>query len=336
MKLHSVEGCSIKALGTAVPRRQVSIAEYAPQLVTEKQAKRLAKGTGFAALRVSDDNTTAADLCEAAARQILTEEAADDIGGLVFVTQTPDYVLPATSHVLQSKFGLQREIVCIDINQGCSGYVEGLYAASLLCRNLGENVLLLAGDTVTKLTSPSDRATRVIFGDGGSATLLSPTGGQCTDAMAFFFASLGEQYSAITAGNMLHGKDALRNIGTQLSLQGEAVMEFTLNDVYAAVQEFCRSQQLKVNDFSLLAFHQANKMILSALAEKLGVSPDKLPFTAETLGNTSSASIPLVLEHYAASPVLDRVMCCGFGVGLSMGICQADFSQTKFYQTVEI
>ena len=183
--VNNIEGIKINSISCAVPRRKLSLVEYAPDLFTEKSARRMAKGTGFSALRVSDENTTTSDLCAAAAEQIFVDIDRNSIGALVFVTQTPDYVLPATSHILQDRLGLKNDVLCLDINEGCSGYVTGVYVASLLAKQLKSRVCLLGGDTITKLTLPVDRATRCIFGDAGTATIIEPG----EQNVAFSFAS---------------------------------------------------------------------------------------------------------------------------------------------------
>lgn len=143
--VNNIEGIKINSISCAVPRRKLSLVEYAPDLFTEKSARRMAKGTGFSALRVSDENTTTSDLCAAAAEQIFVDIDRNSIGALVFVTQTPDYVLPATSHILQDRLGLKNDVLCLDINEGCSGYVTGVYVASLLAKQLKSRVCLLGG-----------------------------------------------------------------------------------------------------------------------------------------------------------------------------------------------
>lgn len=105
----------------------------------------MAKKTGFSALRIADENTTTADLCLKSAEKILQHEAREDIGALIFVSQTPDYVLPATSHILQERLGLKNDILCLDINEGCSGYVTGVYTAGLLAKQLNKATCLLGG-----------------------------------------------------------------------------------------------------------------------------------------------------------------------------------------------
>ena len=173
MGISNVSGVTVKAISCAVPKNRLSLIEYAPNLMDDKQAKRLAKGTGFSVLRIAPVGMTTADLVAKASESILTDVENEIIGALVFVSQTPDYDIPATSHILQDRLGLSSECLCIDINEGCSGYVTGLYVSELLAKQLQKPVLLGCGDTISKMTSPDDRATRCIFGDAGTATLVS-------------------------------------------------------------------------------------------------------------------------------------------------------------------
>lgn len=321
---------NIKAISCAVPKRQLTLEGYAPELFTEKSARRMARSTGFSKLRITDDNTTTADLCVAAASELFKDIDIKSIGAIVFVTQTPDYVLPATSHILQERLGLNNDVICLDINEGCAGYTTGIYVAGMLANQLNKCVCLAGGDTISKLTSPKDRATRAIFGDAGTVTIIEPQG----RPTPFSFASYGERYDSIIVENSRHRLVAEpKNCGS-LYLDGVGIMNFTLNEVPRLIAELLNAEGLAATDISLYACHQANKMILQSLATKIGVPTDKVPFTADLVGNESSASIPMVLSAMQDAD-LSQVLCVGFGVGLAIGAFIYDFSATKFYGVVE-
>ena len=327
----NIDGMRIKSIACAVPKRKLSLMEYAPDLFNEKSAKRMAKGTGFSNLRISDENTTTADLCMVAAEKIFSDIDTKSIGALVFVTQTPDYILPATSHVLQDRLGLRNDIVCMDINEGCSGYVTGVFVSAMLAKQLNTKVCLLGGDTISKLTLPVDRATRCIFGDVGTASIIE-AGDQ---NVPFSFASYGDRSNAIIMENSRHRiKDNPAN-ECLLYLDGAEIMDFTLNEVPELIYGLLASSQIDISEISMFACHQANMMILRSLAEKLNVQGDKIPFTSGEIGNESSASIPMVLQA-SQDADLSNVLCCGFGVGLSAGAFIYDFSKTNFYGVSEL
>lgn len=204
MMLSKFENINVDVISACLPDKVLSLVEYAPDLITEKEVKRFVKNTGFSHLAIADDNVTASDLCFEAAENIFKNSAysKNDIDALVFVSQTPDWYLPATSHYLQHKLGLSDDVLCFDINEGCSGYVQGLYLASVLIQSKQcKKVLLLAGDTISKITDPADRATRLIFGDSGTASIISNSGKNC---IYFNINTYGSRYKAIITENTRH------------------------------------------------------------------------------------------------------------------------------------
>ena len=332
MAIKFIDGVQIESIACTVAKKKVAVQDYVADLFpTEKSIKRFTKTTGFTHLRISDDNVTTADLSAKSAEMILSETAREEIEAIVFLTQTPDYVLPATGHILQDRLALKRNILCIDANEGCAGYVTGLYLAAVIANNLKAKVLLVGGDTSSKVTYSEDRTTRSIFGDAGFATLISPN----DKKLAFDFQSYGNLYDAIIMENSRHRIVDNPKNNSLLYMDGNAVMDFSLDEVPEAVENFLRELNLTTSDISLFACHQPNKLILESLAKELKVPNEKLPFIAAETGNTSSASIPLMLST-CADKDLNQVLCVGFGIGMAIGICMADFSQTKFYEVTEL
>jgi 3-oxoacyl-[acyl-carrier-protein] synthase-3 len=329
----NLTGIAISNIACALPKTSISVKDYAAGLLDERAAKRMSKGTGFVSLRISPNNVTSADLCVAAAKNIFANYDKRSIDAVIFVTQTPDYYLPATSHVIQNILGLNHGIFCLDVNEGCSGYVHGLYLASLLVNaNQCKRVLLLAGDTISKLTSPNDRATRCIFGDAGTASIIESG----VHSLSVNINTYGERAKAIIVENSRHRTSKDPILDKYLYLDGMGIMNFTLNEVPENIEALLKYTNLCKADITLFACHQANKLILASLAEKLQVPNGKLPFIAENIGNTSSASIPILLNFVTDKSKLKKVLCSGFGVGLSVESCIYDFSDTKFAEMVEL
>lgn len=320
---------SVKAVACAVPNQNFTLTEYAPDLVDEKTARKIEQVSGFRSLRIAPEGITTSDLCVPPAMKILDDFGRGDIGAVVFVSKTPDYVSPATSHILQARLNLPNHVLCLDINEGCSGYIAGLYVSGLLACQLGAPVILCGGDTNSRLTSPHDRGTRCIFGDAGFASLIAPDsdGGD----IPFMFANFGERARTIIMENSRHRITEHPLNGGYYFMDGAAVMSFALSEVPAIVRRMLTENNYRIDDITFYAFHQCNKFIISSVAKKLGIPPEKAPFTAGNTGNTSSASIPLSLCECAGHADYSRVMCVGFGVGLSAGACVADFTRTKFY-----
>ena len=338
MNVYSVKGVKVEALACAVPKQKFSLTEYAPDLIDEKTAAQLEKVSGFRALRIAPDDVTTSDLCCEAAKYILNELSNSrggvrNITALLFVSKTGDYVSPATTHVMQHRLGLSSSTICLDINEGCSGFITGLFTAATIAARTNGSVLFCGGDTNSKITSKKDRAMRSIMGDAGYAVLVSPD-----EAGEFLFTleSYGEKYNTIIMENSrCRFVDNPKNDGFYY-MDGAEVMKFILSDVPKVVTSFMNAIDRTKDDFTFFAFHQANKLGLSMIAKKFGVPPEKMPFASEEYGNTSSATIPLLLSRLAGTRDYSRVMCAGFGVGLSAGVCTADFSRTKFLGTYEI
>lgn len=331
--LNKFENVSIDVISACLPYNVPSLVEYAPDLITEKEVKRFVKNTGFSHLAIADDDITASDLCFRAAENIFKNSAYNkqEIDALIFVSQTPDWYLPATSHYLQHKLGLSEDILCFDINEGCSGYVQGLYLASVLVQSKQcQKVLLLAGDTISKITNPHDRATRLIFGDAGTASIISNSDHR---DCYFNINTYGARYKAIITENTRHRNTPPNSASRHLSLDGMGIMDFTLNDVPTNMHKLMDYSNCTDADIDYYFCHQANKLILTALADKIGVEHAKIPFGAEKTGNTSSASIPLLLCQNKYTD-LHKVMLCGFGVGLACASCIFDLTDAEILDVI--
>ena len=319
-----VQGVSVPEIVCAFPEQHMSLMEYAPNLLTEKVASRMAKSTGFRTLRIAPEGMNTSDMFAAAAEKLLEGRKREDIAGLVFVTQTPDYDIPATSYTLQHRLGLSSNTICMDLNEGCTGFIKGFYVASCLASRLKAPVLLGVGDTLTRLTSPEDRSSRCLFGDDAAAILVEPG----EQDIPFAFTSYGEKKDYIIMENSAQRKvDTPVNNGC-LYLSGLDIFNFSCKEVPEVIRDFMSCNNLSDEDITLYAFHQANRLILESLAEKLGLALERIPFIAGETGNLSSASIPSVIASFHGEE-LRRVLCCGFGVGMSVGVCLADFSITK-------
>ena len=255
MSISNISGVTVKGISCAVPRNKLSLVQYAPNLLDDKQAKRLAKGTGFSFLRIASEDMTTADLVAKASESILSDVERETIGALVFVSQTPDYDIPATSHVLQDRLGLSSECLCIDINEGCSGYVTGLYVSELLAKQLEKPVLLGCGDTISKMTSPDDRATRCIFGDAGTATLVSCEETKILGGTNFSFFSYGKDAQAIVMENSGRRKVLSPKNDGHLFLDGKRIMDFALEEVKEGIESFLKAVGCEKDEVSLFACH---------------------------------------------------------------------------------
>jgi len=304
-----------------------------------EQLKRLRDFVGIEARWIAPKGLTTLDLGEAAARRLIDSLPCDPAGidALIFVTQTPDHFQPSNANILHGRLGLPKTVAAFDVNQGCSGWVYGLWlAGSLIESGACQRVLLLAGDTVTQKIHPQDRAIVPLFSDACSATLLER--GDKANPFTFDLYSDGTGHRAICipGGGHRHWDDpSLREeqtdadgnvrTGENLFVNGLEVFNFTLREETTSLKAFLEKLKLSADDIDALVLHQANHFILKNLAQRLGFPIAKVPVgTLRAYGNQSSASIPMVLCHDLGERLQGESLCLllsGFGVGLSWASC---------------
>lgn len=340
---------SISKIGTAVPKNSLDLMSLT-NLGSEQELKTIIKTTGISSVRVAEVNVTSSDLCIEAANNILGNSENEEIDALIFVSQTRDYHLPQTSFIIQSRMNLRKDIFCLDIPLGCSGYINGLFQASLLLQipNI-KKVLLLAGDTSTKMINYKDRATRMVFGDGGSATVLE----KGNDTISFNIQSDGSGADSliIKSGAFRNPSDEKSKIpllmeegnyrsDEDIYMGGMDIFNFALREVPTIVAAHLKDLNKTKDDIDLFVLHQANKFMVNYLRKRMKISKEKVPVEVDNYGNTGPCSIPLVLSskgnNYKKENKLKSVMMCGFGVGLSWGTAMTNLETTMFYKPLEI
>jgi 3-oxoacyl-[acyl-carrier-protein] synthase-3 len=321
-------------ISAAVPRNRVLNSEF--DLLSPADRARMIKATGIEERRVAPDGLCSSDLCFTAAQRLIAELgwSPKEIDGLIFVSQTPDYRLPATSVTLQQRLGCPKTTLALDINLGCSGYVYGLSNAAAMVSAMGlRKLVLLVGDLATRTNSQRDRTSGPLFGDAGTATAM------VSDPQAplihFSLSSDGSGKDAIIIPgggyrNPLRPEDLeLRQIGEGVFrtaehavLDGGAIFNFTLREVPVSVREVLGQAGCLIESVDLFVFHQANLMMNEQIRRKLGIPAEKHPYSLRRFGNTSCATLPLTIVTEAAQMVSNgriRIMLSGFGVGLSWG-----------------
>lgn len=169
-----INNIGIKSVAAWLPVNKLEMSSLGP-VYGEVEVANIIKATGVERVRIADETMTSSDMCQYATEYLFEVDGIDKdiIDGLVFVSQTTDYILPATSISLQHRLGLSQDTICIDIHYGCSGYIYGLFqAACWISSGMCSNVLVLAGDTTSRMINPKDKSLRMVFGDCGTATLV--------------------------------------------------------------------------------------------------------------------------------------------------------------------
>ncbi|MCK9612059.1 MAG: ketoacyl-ACP synthase III [Bacteroidales bacterium] len=333
MALFSIPRVNISGLNCCVPKNAVSNKDY--KWLGDKERELLIKKTGVVEKRQAPHGMATSDLCFVSAEKIIAGLGWDkeEIGLLLFVSQTPDYVLPATSCILQERLGLSKNCLAFDVNLGCSGFVYALSVAGNYVSNCNINkALLLIGD-VNPYASYRDKTTYPLFGSAGAAVALEHNAD--VPLMYFNLQTDGSGHKAIhiPGGGMRHfltkemfhykryAKGVIRN-QIQVSLDGFEVFNFSLREVVPNIRTLLDFSGCGQDDIDYFIFHQANLLINDSIRKKMKLEPEKVPYSLDKFGNTSSASIPLTINTTIQKQFSSEkltLLFSGFGVGLSWG-----------------
>jgi 3-oxoacyl-[acyl-carrier-protein] synthase-3 len=339
----AVGGAKVLGVVSCLPSQEIDNSFFL-QRFNESEINDVCRMTGVEKRRWADDRTTTRDLCRVAGKRLLDGLGWDpgSVDALIFVSQTPDYRLPATACVLQAELNLPQSCIAFDINLGCSGYPYAVWLGMTMIQSGAANrVLLAVGDTVTKIVDPNDRATAMLFGDAGTVTALEAS---ATAAPAHFILGTDGRGAAnliVPKGGFCTGanddprlKDRDRNC---LFMDGGEIFNFTLRTVPELVARTMAFAGRSADDYQAFLFHQANRFMLKHLAKKAKLPADRVPVNIEEFGNTSSASIPLLLTTALREQLSEqsaRVAMFGFGVGYSWGAVSLELGPLRVVETI--
>lgn len=271
----------------------------------------------------------------------------NDIGALIFISQSADYSLPATAYILQDRLNLPKNLIAFDVSLGCSGFVYGLYLASSILNSLGDKkVMVCCGDVRARSKHPKDTGSGAIFGDAGACVIVSKESPIRRNHVTFNFHSYGERWESLVYkrsgaryANKVMADPSLvdpKNVGEPAFMDGMAIMDFTLHEVIDNIEELLQAENLSKDDIGAYLFHQPQKLLIDSMANSLGVDPELVIFNSQHIGNTSSASIPLILTEIGRDwnkRKNKKVLMSGFGVGLSVASAILDLDSTICLET---
>ena len=323
MRTLELTGVSIDGVCAALPQASEDNLARCTELYGDAaKAASVVKATGILRRRIAAAGTTSLDLCVAAAEVLMKEAAvfAADVGGVVFVTFTPADAMPCNACQAQARLGLGNDIVAFDVGLACSGYAYGLYLAGSLARATGRKILLLDGDAQTAHVKKDDGATVPVLADAGTATIVSPSG---TDTWEFAFLSKGEDGAALRLP-----------VGGTIFMDGFAVYRFVAMDVQTFIKGFLAETGRAADSFDAFVPHQANVFMIRQLAKSLGFAADKLLVSADEVGNSASATVPVTIARCAKGG--QRLLVSGFGGGLSASVASITLSKTAVLKTLNV
>ena len=342
---------TIRGIAAVVPRNKVGI----KNLTFEKDSiENIIKLSGITEIRESDVNETVSDYCLFAAKNLFEELNFDksQIDGVIFSTPYADYIQPGSGYIVHEKLNLSNDCIVVDLKLACSGWVYGLFQAFLMIQSgWCKNVLLCVGDTPTKFINSKDKSMRSISGDAGTATIISAGTVESKSSFAFFNDGKGLKSLYIPAGGArmprvkgvtdVEELDDQGNIRTleNLRMNGLEVMCFALDSVKKTVNSVFKEMDWQKNDVEKFFFHQANKFMVSSLAKRLKLPPEKVPFRVGNFGNSGGATIPLTLtlENDGANLPFGNYIFSGFGAGFACATAAITFKENcfcRFYEFV--
>lgn len=316
---------SIRILGTgsALPHRAVTNEEITELVETSDEWIR--ERTGIAGRHVSTGETVSS-LASAACNLALVnaQKSADEVELLLVATCSPENVAPCAACQVQKEIGAENA-VAFDLNAACAGFLFALHTAwAYVESGIYRNALVAGSEVLSKLVDWEDRGTCILFGDGAGAVFVE----KCEEGGILGFV----QHSEGKKGEVLSGViRPLENpwfhlIPTKnyLKMDGREIFAFAVRKIPKTIEEALKKAGATVGDVDLFLLHQANRRIIEGISKRLGVDMERFPMNLERMGNTSSASIPLLLDELNRSGELKpgmRLVLSGFGAGLTCGAC---------------
>jgi 3-oxoacyl-[acyl-carrier-protein] synthase-3 len=336
MAFTSIKHVAVRGIAACVPSRIEYNKDF--QGLPKELLEKYMATTGIRERHcaIHDGSICTSDLCFASAEKLIAELgwAKEEIGLLVFVSHTQDYKLPSTACILQDRLGLSKETMAFDVPLGCSGFAYGMsIAGNLLSSGQIKKGLLLVGNTQSVYASPYDKSTALLFGDAGSATALEFDAE--ADEMFCHYQTDGSGYQNLIVpdGGCRHPFSAeslayeefdegVRRTRLHEKMEGASVFEFAYFQVPKSLKALMKEHGLGNEDVDYLLLHQANQYITDCVVKKMKFAPERVPSNIDRFGNTSGTSIPLLMVTELREQLQGqrlRHLCCGFGVGLSIG-----------------
>lgn len=353
MALIDFKHVGISALSACVPKQVIDNYKYDLDIWPEEDVKKVVDKVGVTERRFADEKTCSSDLCFAATEKLIADNQIDrsEIDLLVFLSQTPDYRMPATSILLQNRLGLPMSTMAFDISLGCSGFISALSIVYAMMQNNGfHKALLLDGETRSKVYSRKDRHEAFIFGDAGVAALIerdekfsdSHFSINSDGSRGELIMIPGGGYRNMSSIETLKEKivDEYGNIRTDENgyMNGADVFNFVIVEVPKDIKRLMTAVGEDIQKMDYYVFHQANAFINNYIAKKLKLDRERIPWTIQKYGNTSSVSVPLTIVSELKDKMRGekKLMLSAFGVGMAWATAIIPFVDCNISDIIEI
>lgn len=314
----------LKGTGRALPDRVVTNEELATLVDTSDEWIR--ERTGIGSRHVSTGETVA-DLAVAAAKRALDEAgvAGEDVELILVASCSSEMALPCVACQVQSEIGAHKA-VAFDLNAACSGFLFAMNTAdAYMASGIYRNALVIGAEVLSKIVNWEDRGTCILFGDGAGAAYFEKDSESQTP-LQYVQRSDGTKGQVLACGQHAH-KNAFyegEDNPQYVTMDGREVFRFATRQVPEAILELLAKAELEPDDIDCYVLHQANRRIIESIAKRLQVDISRFPSNVERVGNTSSASIPILLDELRKEGRIRpgmKVVLSGFGAGLTYGVC---------------
>jgi len=337
MSFLSIKNVKIRGIAACVPERVEENRNYTGIPAEEIEKYIATTGVERRHCAIHDGSICTSDLCQKAAEKLISDLGWDksEIGMLVFVSHTTDYRLPATACVLQDKMGITKNCLAFDITLGCSGYLLGMgTVGSILQAGTIKKALVMVGNTQSEYASYEDRSMYLLLGDAGTVTALEYSE-EDFDQMDFSYMTDGSGRASVIVPDggsrnpvnansfiMEDYGDGIRRTRLQEKMEGTDVFSFAMFNVPRNFKALAERINLNVEEVDFMLIHQANKFLCEKLRKKIGFPLEKCPYNINEFGNTSGATIPLLMVTNLKKELETRslTLCMTtIGVGYSIG-----------------
>ena len=313
-----IDGC-----GSYLPPKVLT--NFDLEKIVETSDEWITQRTGIKERHIAENQTTsdmATNSILDAVKNSKSDVKLEDLDAIICATTTPDLVFPSTACIIQQKLGLQKNIVAFDIQAVCSGFVYAISVArDMMMAGKIKTCAVVGADKMSSIVDWKDRATCVLFGDGAGAVILKAENCESgkKDGIIDYELSANGNFADILNTN--GGVSSNQKVGT-VYMEGRAVFKHAVEKMTTSIKEIVSKNGFSLDDVALIVPHQANSRILTLVAEKLGIEPEKFMITIDKHANTSSASIPLALDVAIKQKMVktgDLVILEALGGGLTWG-----------------
>jgi len=304
--------------GSYVPANYLDNNDLAKMVETNDEWVR--ERTGIVRRHIIEDDTTVSMAVKASKEALkMSGIEAKEIDLIIVSTLSSNVILPSAACEVQRELEAVNA-TCFDLNAACTGFVFGYIAAqAYIISGIYRNILIIGSESLSNFVNWEDRGTCILFGDGAGAAVVRAAEGTMYLPVTHSDGAIGH---VLTCGSR-HNKEWIagsKDDNTYMKMDGQAVFKFAVKKVPEVIDQALEHNKLDIHDIDWFILHQANKRIIDSIARRLGIDIDRFPMNVEEYGNTSSASVPLLLDEMNRKGMLaagQKIMLAGFGAGLS-------------------